>query len=310
MKDGDFVSVLPILPRFENAVTLRGNVATTLRYPYRSGMRIRDLIPDREILITPDYYRRQNLAVRPEPITSGVVRPDGTVQRPEGTGDAQQQRQDPVTQAKLMENVRRLSAEINWDYAVVERLNRNDLTTQLIPFNLGKAVLENDDTHNLVLLPGDVVTVFSKTDVAAPAERRPVVVSLEGEFNFAGVYQAKPKETLRQLISRVGGFTPKAYLFGAEFNRESTRREQEERLKQAIDQLEQDVQRASATRARNVVSAEDAASLKQESDAQRALVSRLRTLRPSGRVVLQLPDRPMVADLPELELEDGDRLFV
>src|SRR5438105_9427206 len=127
MKDGDLVSVLPILPRFENAVTLRGNVATPLRYPYRQGMRIRDLIPDREILVTPDYYRRQNLAVRPEPISAGIVRPDGSVQRQEGTVDVQQrqealtQRQDPVTQAKLVESVRRLSAEINWDYAVVER---------------------------------------------------------------------------------------------------------------------------------------------------------------------------------------------
>src|SRR5437667_11932271 len=119
MKDGDLVSVLAILPRFENAVSLRGNVATPLRYPYRQGMRIRDLIPDREILITPDYYRRQNLAVRPEPITPTDI-----------------QRQDTLTQAKLMENVRRLTAEINWDYAVVERLNRKDLKTSLIPFQL------------------------------------------------------------------------------------------------------------------------------------------------------------------------------
>ncbi len=314
MKDGDLVSVLAILPRFENAVSLRGNVATPLRYPYRQGMRIRDLIPDKDILITPDYYRRQNLAVKPEPITPGVARPDGSIApRPEGTADAQQGsalRQDPVTQANLMENVRRLASEINWDYAVVERMNRNDLTTQLIPFNLGKAVLENDDIHNLVLLPGDVVTVFSKTDVAAPAERRPVIVSLEGEFNFAGVYQAKPKETLRQLISRVGGFTPKAYLFGTDFTRESTRKEQEERLKAALDQLEQDMQRASVTRARSVTSPEEAASLKQEADAQRSLISRLRTLRPSGRVVLQLSERPALTDLPEIELEDGDRVMV
>ena len=64
MKDGDLVSVLTILPKFENAVTLRGNVATPLRYPYRPGMRIRDLIPDKDALITPEYYKRQNLAVR------------------------------------------------------------------------------------------------------------------------------------------------------------------------------------------------------------------------------------------------------
>src|SRR3954469_14455194 len=138
-----------------------------------------------------------------------------------------------------MELVRRLSAEINWDYAVIERLNRQDLTTTLIPFNLGKVVLESDEKNNLALVPGDIVTVFSKTDVAAPADRRSVVVSLEGEFNFAGVYQAKPKETLKQLITRAGGLTPKAYIFGTEFTRDTTRREQEARLKAALDQLEQ-----------------------------------------------------------------------
>ena len=40
MKDGDLVSVLAILPRFDNAVSLRGNVATPLRFPYRQGMRV------------------------------------------------------------------------------------------------------------------------------------------------------------------------------------------------------------------------------------------------------------------------------
>ena len=141
-------------------------------------------------------------------------------------------------------------------------------------------------------MPGDVVTVFSKTDVGAPAVRRPVVVSLEGEFPFAGVYQAQPGETLRQLVTRIGGLTPQAYLFGAEFSRESTRRDQEERLKQAIVQYEQDVQRAAATRARNVTSADEAAGLKTEFEAQQATVARLRTLRPTGRIVLEMPENP------------------
>jgi protein involved in polysaccharide export with SLBB domain len=146
--------------------------------------------------------------------------------------------------------------------------------------------------------------------VAAPAGRRPVVVSLEGEFNHAGVYQAQPKETLRRLITRVGGVTPNAYLFGTDFTRESTRRQQEERLKQAIDQLEQDLQRASVTRARSAVTAEDTAAFKQEADAQRALVGRLRTLRPTGRIVFNLPENPTIAELPDIELEGGDRVVV
>jgi polysaccharide export outer membrane protein len=282
VKDGDLLSVLAILPRFENAVTLRGNVATPLRYPHKPGMKIRDLIPEKEALITPEYYRRQNLSVRV----------------------------DTITQGRLSADVRRLSDEINWEYAVIERLNQGDLTTSLIPFNLGKAVLENDPANNLALMPGDVVTVFSKTDVGAPAGRRPVVVSLEGEVSYAGVYQALPGETLRQLVKRIGGLTPHAYLFGAELTRESTRKDQEERLKQAIIQYEQDVQRAAATRARNVTNAEEAAGLKAEFDAQQATVTRLRTLRPTGRIVLEMPENPTIENLPELALEDGDRLVI
>jgi protein involved in polysaccharide export with SLBB domain len=245
-------------------------------------MRIRDLIPEREALITADYYSRKNLSV-----LSG-----------------------PVLQGKLAYDVRRLADEINWDYAVIERLDRDQLSTTLIPFNLGKALLDNDASNNLPLAPGDVVTVFSKSDVAAPAGRRPVVVSLEGEFRSAGVYQAQPGETLRQLVVRIGGLTPDAYVFGAEFTRESTRRDQEERLRQTVDQLEQDVQRAAVVRAQNVSSAEDANALKQQTEAQRLVVNRLRTLKPTGRIVLEVPENGTTAHLPDMPLEDGDRLFV
>jgi protein involved in polysaccharide export with SLBB domain len=140
--------------------------------------------------------------------------------------------------------------------------------------------------------------------------RRHVVVSLQGEFNHAGVYQAQPGETLRQLVTRVGGVTRQAYIFGAELNRESTRRNQEERLKQTIDQLEQDVQRAAVTRAQSVLSVEDAAALRQQAEAQRALIARMRTLKPTGRIVLELPETPTVANLPDIALEDGDRLYI
>ena len=280
--DGDLVSVQRISPKIENAVTLRGQVATPLRYAWQKGMRVKDLVPDKEALITPDYYLRKNLAVR----------------------------LDAVQQGQLAASVRQLAEEINWDYAVIERQDPSDLRTTLVPFNLGKAVLDGDPAHNLPLMPGDVVTVFSKGDVAAPVGRRPVVVRLEGEFNVAGVYQALPGETLRQLVVRTGGVTPSAYLFGAEFNRESTHRSQEERLKQAVNQLEQDLQRASFTRAQNVVSPEDATALKQEAEAQRALITRLRNVKPTGRIVLELPRNATVADLPDVVLEDGDRLFV
>lgn len=55
LKDGDMVNVTPLSPKFENAVTLRGNVASPGRYPWHEGMRISDLIPSREFLVTRDY---------------------------------------------------------------------------------------------------------------------------------------------------------------------------------------------------------------------------------------------------------------
>jgi protein involved in polysaccharide export with SLBB domain len=282
VKDGDLVSVYPISPAFDNAVTLRGHVALALRHPYKDGMRVRDLVPEKEALITRDYFHRKNQTVQGDAVRSG----------------------------ELAASVRRLYDEINWDYAVVERLNREDLTTTLIPFNLGKVVLEGDAVHNLPLQAGDVVTVFSKSDVRAPSQRRAVVVQLEGEFNHAGVYQAMQGETLRQLILRVGGLTPQAYLFGAEFTRESTKKTQEERLRQALIQFEQDLQRAAAARARNVTSSEDAQSLKAEAEAQQSVLARLKRLQPTGRIVLELPEEPVLADLPELPLEDGDRILI
>src|SRR5450432_2125191 len=64
LRDGDVLTLLPISPQFANAVTLKGHVAQPLRYPFTPGMRIRDLIPDRDALISPDFYRRKNLLVQ------------------------------------------------------------------------------------------------------------------------------------------------------------------------------------------------------------------------------------------------------
>ena len=60
LKNGDIVRIAPMLPRFDKTITLRGNVAWPGRYPWHEGMRVRDLIPNREALLTRDFWRRQN----------------------------------------------------------------------------------------------------------------------------------------------------------------------------------------------------------------------------------------------------------
>jgi len=283
LKDGDLVRVYALSPRFENAVTLRGAVANPGRYPWREGLRVRDIIPDKDALIVPDYWQRQNRT--PEVLIAG--------------------------QQRLRVDVRRGYDEINWDYAVIERLDYSDLTPLLITFNLGRAIVEGDQSNNVPLRPGDVVTIFSKADFQVPISRQTKYVRLEGEFLSPGIYQILPGETLRQLVGRVGGFTANAYLFGSEFTRDSTREFQQRRLDEALDFLQRDIQRNLAASAGGAISKEDVEGARIRAEGQQQLVARLRVLKAAGRIVLELPmEQPQLKDLPELALEDGDRYLV
>jgi protein involved in polysaccharide export with SLBB domain len=56
LRDGDIVRVFSIVPRFHDAVTLRGNVVNPGRYAWKAGMKVRDLIPDAQALLTRPYW--------------------------------------------------------------------------------------------------------------------------------------------------------------------------------------------------------------------------------------------------------------
>jgi protein involved in polysaccharide export with SLBB domain len=202
--------------------------------------------------------------------------------------------------------------ELNWDYAVVERLNEADLSTQVIPFNLGKAVLQGDEASNIELRAGDVVTVYSQKDVRVPVARQTRLVSLEGEVGAPGVYQLVPGETLRSLLQRAGGFTPQAYVYGLEFSREETRLRQRENLNEAIARLES---LAATQTARDAANRRDdttaAGASAVSSAATQAQLARLSRLQPNGRIALELsPSDQNIDALPDVPLEHGDRISV
>jgi hypothetical protein len=112
-------------------------------------------------------------------------------------------------------------------------------------------------------------------------------------------------------VARVGGTTENAYMFGAEFTRDTTRAFQQKRLDEAIDFLEQEINRNLASLAAGAISPEDVQSAKLQADGQKQLVGRLRQIRASGRIILELtPERSQLKDLPELALEDGDRFLI
>ncbi len=330
LHNGDIVEVGEILGRYLNAVTLRGNVASPGRYVWKEGMRITDLVPNKDALITRQYYSRRN-ALGTSPLgyapagaqslqgraNGNAATSDNAVQN--GASNASSSGGSSVGSALTSSNglfpaandVLLSAPDIDWSYAVIERLNHDTLITSLIPFNPGKLYLQGDQSQNLVLLPGDIVTFFSTADLRVPTTQQTRFVRLEGEFVAAGIYSVEPGETLRHLLQRAGGFTPDAYLYGSEFTRQSTKRVQQQRLNEYADSVQAQITAQTAATNAQAISSQDTAATQAAADQANQVVARLRSVQPIGRIVLEVkPDSRGIDAVPDLPLEDGDRFVV
>jgi protein involved in polysaccharide export with SLBB domain len=173
IKAGDIIRVPQVVNNFTNAVTLRGAVAHAGRLPLVQGAKISDVITSREMLIEPAYWTTHNIAIE---------------HRAEGD-------------SSLLGGVRRGYEEVNWDYAVVERLDPTTLQTALIPFNLGAALVKGS-TDDLELKGGDILTVFSKQDIKVPVAKQARLIRVQGEVNSPGLTGRNPRIPCKQSSSR------------------------------------------------------------------------------------------------------------
>ena len=393
LQSGDLLTVQSVLPELANSVTLRGNVAQPIRLAWREGLRLRDLIPGKEVLISRDSVRRQNEALFdatqreraqreretiPEDLQAdadldrrlqrsnrlsgrgawglqdqngqgpstqsalaqgaqtssgpasnpwgGAGNPlgqPGAGNVPNGMNPSQPLSANQpftATQISLVDSIGNLFDEINWEYALIERIRREDLSVQLIPFNLGRLMAEPranpNAPDNHLLQPGDIVTIFSAQDIRVPLDKRRIMVRVEGEVANPGVYQARPDETLPELIQKAGGLTRNAYLYGSAFFREEVRKSQIDNQARLLRRLEAESATALATLSQSTGASSDGnlvqARIAAAQQAQRQAIERVRSLRPEGRIALGL--EPVLdaqgVKLPDLRLHNGDRLFV
>ncbi|MDR3409545.1 MAG: SLBB domain-containing protein [Formivibrio sp.] len=286
MRGGDIAQLYELTSRVDQVVSLRGNVAQPVRLNWHQGMKVSDLITSREMLQAQNYWENKT------------------------RGDADSVLDQNNAVAKTAHGSRADLNEINWDYAMIERVNPVDLSTRLVSFNLAKA-LDKDPANDLVLESGDILNIFSKADIQQNSVKRTRFVRLEGEVAVPGFYEVKDGETLRDLVKRIGGLSPSAYLFGAEFDRESVRVKQQAELEKYADDLKQSANRQASEQSINAVRSESVMGAQIQSQQTQALADKLKTLRATGRIVLGLkPEDSTLQALPKLELEDGDRLFV
>jgi protein involved in polysaccharide export with SLBB domain len=316
LKGGDVLNVMPLSIEFGNAITLRGNVDQPVRTPWRQGMKVSDLIPSRAFLMSRASVQRQNGVLlsdeERQQAEEGFKQLDA---RTEGRGKSIKEVRE--TADTLAQRIGRLVDEVNFEYAVIERIDADKITVQLLPFNLGKALDDPKGSENLSLQAGDVVTVFSVNDVRVPQAKRQVFVRVEGEVLRPGIYQMAPGDGLQALLEKAGGLTSDAYLFGAEFYREEVKRAQTANLDQLVRRLESQVQsRLSSAAASVSATSSESASVAQvriqaEAQAQKQALDRLRNLKPTGRVMLGMSsDKATPEGLPTLRLESQDRLVV
>lgn len=315
IQTGDLLTFYPIIPDMGNAVTLRGNVAQAARIPWKQGMRVSDLIPNKEALITPSSVRKQN-----ETLFDANKRARTSRERSTESFDATLWQQQPKLQEPrslvLADQVGEALEEVNLDYATIERFNRKDLSSDLISFNLGKVLANPQDSENIQLQPGDVVTVFSSDDVRIPQAKRRVIVRLEGEVQRPGIYQVAPNESLASLLLKAGGLTPDAYLFGSAFYREEVRKQQTENLDKLVRKLEAESASSLSQVAQSQGGASENAALQAKiaavTMAQKQSLERLRSVKAEGRISLSLPAslRMSLNELPRIGLQNADKFYV
>ncbi len=392
LKNADIVDIHPITTEITNSVTLRGSVAQPKRVLWRQGLRITDIIPSKEFLLSKESLRRQNellfdvnqrertqrerenipedlledaaydvrvdqktlkeVKARRSVVGDGInnnapdlgiassssnqlskpseVKPSiNSKENNKSIEDFREARssrlfsnQNPIkinernSMPSVIESVGYLFEELNWDYAVIERINRKNLTSTLIPFNLGRVLSNEKDTENHLLESGDIITIFSVNDIRIPISKRRVIVRVEGEVAQPGIYQAKTDESLSDILKRAGGLTSDAYLFGAGFYREEVRKTQSENLAKLLRKLESETSGQLAQASQSFGASSDA-SLNQSrilsaQQAQKQALERIRNLRPEGRIALGLEPNYLnfINKLPNIRLQDGDRLYI
>ena len=285
LKGGDIITFLPIKPAFENAISLRLLGLPSVRLPIKPGATLRDVIPNKEALLTNLYFLRRFTP----PASQGGNEDD---------------------QARIRASAR--LDQINWDHALLERINPNDLSPEIISFNLGEAISAADPKYNVPLKSGDIITIFSQKDIQVPASKQTRIVRIQGEVRNPGIYQLKAGDTLPMLVDRAGGLSSDAYVYGTEFSRESVRDGQRKNIATVIKNLENQLAFEAKNPSLDTGTAEDRLRQQGLQAANRAsLQSKIEQLKngnPNGRLSLEL--NPEDAEYPELLLEDGDLVSV
>jgi hypothetical protein len=221
-----------------------------------------------------------------------------------------------LPEENLADKVGNVNEAVNLDYAVIERYSRETLKVSLLPFNLGKSLANPKGQDDLLLEPGDVITVFSHKDIQIPAARRQAFVRIEGEVNSPGIYTVGPGDNLQTLIDKAGGTTAQAYLFAMSLFREDVKKNQTRNMEKLLRKMESESTASISQIVQSSGGSADIGALQNKIQSlqttQKQSLERFRSLKPEGRISLNLAQRADISksDVPPIRLENGDRIQI
>ncbi len=160
------------------------------------------------------------------------------------------------------------------------------------------------DAATMKARPADIIQVLSEKNLVQPTASQRVFVKIEGEVEKPGNYYVEPGASLSSVIALAGGMTSRAFPFGTELNRNSVAAQQRKNFDDAIDQFEMTLASAPLT-ADSSISADRLAA---QNEGARLFLEKMREAEPDGRLVLEI--EPTATSLPDLPLENGDRVYV
>lgn len=152
-------------------------------------------------------------------------------------------------------------------------------------------------TENPTLLEGDSLRIQQ-----IPLWTEKENIDILGEVIHPGTYTILPGETLLDILERAGGLTAQAYPHGAIFSRADLRTLEAQRLDELRTEIESDLA-ASLLESSNT--------RKQVNDSQAAkILNNIDTVRPLGRMVINLPKIIQHPNELDFQLIDGDNINI
>jgi len=335
--DGDYITIVPILPYSDQTVYLNGHVFRPGKYPYQPGMQITDLIHSYADLLPepadyaelirlmlPDHHPEAtefnladilagNISLALQPFDTVRIFGRYEIDAPKVSifGEVLRPGEYPLARGMKATDLVRLAGGFRRS-AFTERadiadyrVNSTEVVTELKTIDMAQA-LAGDAAADAVLKPGNIVTIRRLPgwdDIG-------ITVTVHGEVQYPGSYGTENGERLSTLLKRAGGFRTKAYPQGAVLERGQVREQEEAtRLKliQSIEATGADL-KMSAT-----ASGQDQAAMLQAMTQQRQqIVSALRSQPASGRLVIRIsPDIESWQNTSaDIELRAGDVITI